>query len=142
MDQKKNPDKNLQLLGLARKAGKLAVGSEDTNSAARTGKARLIITASDASASALRRARSSADMSYTPYLTVPYTSYELGSITGRGSPGTVTFLDAGLAARFVKGLAENDPEKYHETEELLIKTAIAQREKKTTTRSGKGRTNK
>jgi len=102
-------DKSLQLLGMAKKAGLLAVGSEDTAASARRGKAKLIITASDASGGTVRRAKANAESGGARYIAVPFTKFELGSITGRGSPGTIAFLDKGLADGFTNRLAEAGP---------------------------------
>jgi len=97
-------NRNLAHLGMAKKAGLLAVGSEASSVAARRGEAVLIITASDASEGSVRRAKANADSSGIKHLEVPYTMFELGSITGRGSPGTIAFLDKGLADGFTKRL--------------------------------------
>jgi len=105
-------NRNLQILGLARKAGFLAIGEESSEAAARSGQAALIISASDASERSLRNARINAQAGFAAYAVVPYTKFELGSITGRGSPGTIAFLDNGLAVRFLQGLAETDPESF------------------------------
>ena len=112
-------DRNLQLIGMARKAGLLAVGVEAVKAAVRAGKARLVISASDASDGSARRARYGSESTGAFYIEVPYTKFELGSITGRGSPGTVAILDDGLAAGFLKGLAAGSPEIYSEAAELL-----------------------
>ena len=132
-------DRNLQILGLAKKAGLLAVGLQDTVCAARAGKARLIVSTSDASDSALRRARNSAESNRVLHIVLPYSSFELGNISGRGSPGTAAILDTGLAARFLRGLAETEPDRYKEPAELLQK-ACAHAKKKKHTPSGKRRT--
>jgi len=132
-------DNNLQILGLARKAGLLAVGAEDVSTAARNGKARLVISANDASENALRRARTAAESGGSMYSVIPYNSFELGSVTGRGSPGTVAILDAGLAARFLRGLAEKDPEQYRKAAEDLSQKALARTKKPRHTLSGKRR---
>ena len=112
-------DRSLQLIGMARKAGLLAVGGEAVKAALRAGKAWLVISASDASEGSARRTRFGAESSGAAYIDAPYTKFEIGNITGRGSPGTVAILDGGLAAGFVKGLAANEPERYGEAEELL-----------------------
>jgi ribosomal protein L7Ae-like RNA K-turn-binding protein len=116
-------DHNLQLLGLARKAALLAVGGEDTSKAARNGKAVLIITADDASAGSKRRARENARSFGIMYLEVPYTMFELGTVSGRGSPATLAFLEPGLAAGFLGGLAKKEPDSYKEHAELLAQMA-------------------
>jgi len=95
-------DNTLGLLGIAKKAGLLAIGSEQTAISARQGKAHLILSASDASAGAVRRAKSNAENYDTKYLAVSYSKFEIGSITGRGSPGVLAILDKGLAESFLK----------------------------------------
>jgi len=97
-------DKTLSLLGIAKKAGLLAIGSEQTAISARQGKAHLIISASDASNGSIRRAKANADIYDTKYTAVPYSKFELGSITGRGSPGVIAILDKGLAESFKEKL--------------------------------------
>ena len=125
-----NHDQNLQILGIARKAGLIAVGGDAVGDATRMGKAKLVISASDASEGALRRARMNAKAGGAVYIAVPYTKFELGNITGRGSPGTAAILDAGLAAGFLKGLVETDPEKYGGAAEQLAEEARALKGKK------------
>jgi len=112
-------DRNLQILGLAKKAGLLAVGEEAAGAAARSGKTKLIISASDASERSYRNARINADAGFAMCIVVPYTKFELGSIVGRGSPGTIAFLDTGLAVRFLQGLAEKQPEPFQKLWEFL-----------------------
>jgi len=99
-------NRSLALLGMAKKAGLLAVGSEAAAVAARRGEAKLIITASDASAGSVRRAKANAETNEVKYLATPFTMFELGQVAGRGSPGTIAFLDKGLADGFKKRLAE------------------------------------
>ncbi|MCL2151702.1 MAG: 50S ribosomal protein L7ae [Oscillospiraceae bacterium] len=110
---------NLQLLGLMKKAGLLAVGGDAAAAAARAGKARLVVIASDASTNARSRAAYISKISRTACVIVPFTKFEIGSVTGRGSPGTVAVLDAGFSARFARGLAMTDPDLYGETAESL-----------------------
>ena len=132
-------DRNLQLLGIAKKAGLLAVGSDDVSAAARTGKAWLVVSASDASAGALRRAGQNAGSAGVVHIVAPYTKFEIGNVSRRGSPGTVAVLDAGLAAGFLKGLAEAEPERYGSAAELMAEEAAADAERKKNTPSGKRR---
>jgi len=96
---------------MAKKAGLLAVGGEATAVSARRGKATLIITANDASDGSIRRAKANAESNGVKYIAVPYSKFELGSITGRGSPGTIAFLDKGLASEFADKLTKNKNEK-------------------------------
>ena len=101
-------DRSLAMLGMAKKAGKLAVGGEAAAIAARRGAAKLIITANDASAASVRRAKSSAETGGIKHVEVPFTMFELGTTAGRGSPGTIAFLDKGLADGFMKKLSETN----------------------------------
>jgi ribosomal protein L30E len=133
-------DRNLQILGLAKKAGLLAVGARDTLNATRAGKARLVISAGDSSVSSLSRARKSSEACHVLHLEVPYSGFELGNVSGRGSPCTVAILDAGLAARFVRGMADMDPARYGESAEMLTRKAARRAENKKQTLSGKRRT--
>jgi len=133
-------DRNLNLLGIARKAGLLAVGGDAVGVAARTGKAWLVISASDASEGALRRGRYTTEISRAVHVIAPYTKFELGNVTGRGSPGTIAVLDAGLAAGFMKGLAETNPERYQEAAKQLEEKVAALTKKKKPTPSVKRRT--
>ena len=121
--------KSLNLLGMAKKAGLLAVGGEAVSTATRHGKALLVITANDASEGAVRRARINAETGGAVYIGVPFTRFELGTTAGRGSPGTIAFLDAGLAATFAKGLAHENPEQYGEAVGKLEERAATIREK-------------
>ena len=100
-------DRNLQLLGIAKKAGFLAIGSESASAAARSGKVKAIISAADASDASKRRAQRDAGFCGAAYSPTPYTMSELGSITGRGSPGTLAFLDKGLSEKFLEGIPKS-----------------------------------
>jgi len=99
-------DNNLRILGLAKKAGLLAVGTEPVETAAKTGKAIAILSACDASDRSKRNAQICAELCGAEYIAVPYTKIELGCMLGRGTPGMVAILDAGLAAKFTEGLAD------------------------------------
>jgi len=101
-------DQTLNLLGIAKKAGLIAIGGDTVSSAARNGKAALIISAADSSEGSVRRARINAQTGGATHITAPYTQSEIGNITGRGLAGTVAITDAGLATHFLKKLAETD----------------------------------
>ena len=132
-------DRNLQILGIANKAGLLAIGGDAVSTAARSGAARLIISASDSSEGSQRRARINAETGFALHINAPYIKFELGNVTRRGSPGTLAVLDTGLAARFLKGLAETYPGKYDGEAELLAEEAGRLKQKKTQRASGKRR---
>ena len=133
-------DRSLQIIGLAKKAGLLAVGTADTGAAARTGKVRLVISANDASSNAVRKACNAAQTCSVPHIIVPYTSFELGNVSKRGSPGTIAFLDIGLASSFMNSMSEAEPERFKEPTGLLAQQAREHAKKKKTTPPVKRRT--
>jgi len=132
-------DRNLQILGLAKKGGLLAIGCEAVETAARKGQTKLIISASDASERAYRNARINADSCGAICMNVPYTKFELGSITGRGSPASIAFLETGLAVTFIKGLAESGHELSGKVWKFLEHSATAREQKEQHTPPGKRR---
>ncbi len=94
----------LKILGLARKAGALELGAEFSGAAARAGKARLLILASDASANTKAKGENFVSAGKVRLLPLPYTMYELGHACGTNAAALLAFTDAGLAAAFVKAL--------------------------------------
>jgi len=112
-------DQALNLLGIAKKAGLIAIGGDAVSTAARNGKAALIISASDSSEGSVRRARVNAQTGGAAHIIAPYTQSEIGNITGRGLAGTVAVTDAGLSAQFMKKLAETDG-RYTEAENSFL----------------------
>ena len=65
--------KALNYLGLAKKAGMLEIGEENTGAAIRWGKARFVLLASDASDNAKRRLNGFLYEKDIPMLRVPFT---------------------------------------------------------------------
>lgn len=102
----------LSLLGLALRGGRLAVGEEPAALAAKAGKARLLLAASDAAGNTLRRAEHLAQEGHCLWLVLPFTKEELGHALGRGSAAIAALTDTGLAAAFTERLAQLDPERY------------------------------
>lgn len=106
------PSNSLQLLGLCRKAGAIAVGEEPVGAAARSGKARLILVAEDAADHTFRRAKSFSTVGKCAFIRVPHTKDELGGVLGRGACALAAITDVRLAQSFLRSL--NQPEKYAE----------------------------
>ena len=102
----------LNLLGLAKKAGRLELGEEPVGASCRARKARLVILASDAADNTVRRAEHFAEAGGTICVTAPFSKDEMGAATGRSSCAMIAMTDAGLAASFLKKLAQADPERY------------------------------
>ena len=90
----------LTFLGLAKRAGRLESGDDAVNMTARAGKAKLILTASDAGRSSALRAKNSAEAAKCPVAAVPFTKEELGAALGRDTVGVAALTDVGLAHAF------------------------------------------
>ena len=101
----------LGLLGLMRRAGKLAAGEEGVRQAARAGKAKLILLASDASSNARKRAEGFAAQGQVPLLVLQADKAELCCAAGVAGGAMFAVCDNGFAAALQKKLqAETDDE--------------------------------
>ena len=123
---------SLRMLGIARKAGFLEIGEEAVGTAARAKKARLILSAADASANSRHRAVNFSKAGGVPELVVPFTKEELGMALGKGTPAMLTITDIGLASSFLSKLNAESMGKYEELRELFEKKAkrVMERRKK------------
>ena len=121
-------DKLLNLIGLAKKAGKLEVGEEPVGAAARSKHARLILIASDAADNTRRRALHFGEAGECICLEIPPTKEDLGRALGRTSCALLALTDIGFAEAVAKKLAESDEAHYGEAaKRLTIKAARAAR---------------
>lgn len=102
-------DSLLSLLGLALKGARLAVGEEPVQEACRTGKARLVLTASDAAPNSVSRAERAAERAGIPHVPIPRSREALGAALGRRLCAVAALTDGGLAASFAAKLAAEDP---------------------------------
>lgn len=102
----------LSMIGLAKKAGQVAIGEEPVGSAARAKDARVILVAQDAAAGSVRRAMSFGQTGACLCLTVPFDKDQLGRALGRTSCAMAAITDVGFAEAIVKKLAALDPERY------------------------------
>ena len=107
-------DKLLNLIGLAKKAGKLEVGEEPVGAAARSKHARLILIASDAADNTRRRALHFGEAGECICLEIPPTKEDLGRALGRTSCALLALTDIGFAEAVAKKLAESDEAHYGE----------------------------
>ena len=112
-------DKLLNLIGLAKKAGKLEAGEEPVGAAARARHARLILIASDAADNTRRRAKHFGDAGECICLEIPATKDELGRALGRTSCAMAALTDVGFAEAAAKKLAEADEAHYGEAARRL-----------------------
>ena len=123
-------DKLLNLIGLAKKAGKLEVGEEPVGAAARSKHARLILIASDAADNTRRRALHFGEAGECICLEIPPTKEDLGRALGRTSCALLALTDIGFAEAVAKKLAESDEAHYGEAaKRLAIKAARAGKKK-------------
>ena len=119
-------DKALNFLALARKGGMAELGEEPVGAISRTGKAYVILVASDASDHTWRRAKSYAAGTEQQCIRVKFTKEEMGFVVGRTSLAIAAITDVQLALALVTALGE--PEKNKAAIEVL--TAKAQKAKK------------
>lgn len=108
------------LLGLAKRAGKLAAGDEPVRELSRCGVVRAVLLASDAGAAVSRQARFIAERAEVPLLTLPVTGTELGGALGRKTCAVCALSDSGFAAKAAEKLAVLD-ETAREAAEVLAK---------------------
>ncbi len=116
----------LNLLGLARRGGRITVGEDTTSAAVRNGKAYLILLASDASE---HLARSAAHFDL-PTLRLEADKLTLGSALGKSTCGIAAVTDPGLAAAVAEKLGT--PESLAMAEKLRTQAErLREREKRT-----------
>ena len=108
----------LSMIGLAKKAGQVAIGEEPVGAAARAKDARVILVAQDAAPGSVRRAMSFGQAGACLCLTVPFDKDRLGRALGRTSCAMAAVTDIGFAEAIAKKLAEGD-ERFAETAEKL-----------------------
>lgn len=95
----------ISFLGLAMKAGKVEVGEEYIAMSARAGKAKIILTASDAGHNALVRAENAAKAGHCPVAALPFTREELGAALGKAEVSCAAVTDISFASAFVDKLS-------------------------------------
>ena len=91
-------NKALSLLGLAKKAGRVAAGGEAVTGALIQSKARLVLTSSDAAANTLRRL---SGFGSVRHISLPYGKEELGGAIGYAQCSILALCDAGFAKAFI-----------------------------------------
>lgn len=123
----------LGLLGLCRKAGKLALGEDEAANTALAHKARLVLMAADAAPNTVSKTRRAAGEGNAPCFQVGLTKAQLGGAVGRAQCAVLALTDVGFAAAAMKKLSAVDPQRYGETsarlEHKAAKTVRRRREK-------------
>ena len=116
-------DPVLRMLGLARRAGKLAYGDELVREACFEHKTRCVFIAGDAGANAAKKAAFYADKANVPCVTLPHGKFELGSAIGKAGCAMCAVADIGIAAAAVSKLAEQDSAYAEVSQQLSEKNA-------------------
>ncbi len=104
--------KALKYLGLARKAGVLETGEDNSSGLVKAGKARLLIVASDTSEGACKRAEGYVFETFTVLVKVPYTKLDIADTTGKSGCSMAAMTDPGLSRAFVQALFDEFGEDY------------------------------
>ena len=116
-------DRILSLIGLCLRGGRLAVGEEPVEAAARARDARVLLLAADASDNTRRRVQHFADAGQCLWIRVPCPKDVLGRAVGRTSVAVAAVTDTGLAAALAQRLADADPDTYAESARRLERKA-------------------
>ncbi len=132
-------DSMTSLLGLALRAGRLAVGEEPVGAACRAHKAYLLLLACDAADNTIRRAHQFTQAVKTIPLTLPLDKAALGGCLGRESCAMVALTDVGLAAAAAEKLAALDPETYGPARDTLSQWAARAKQRRKATQAQKKR---
>lgn len=105
-------EKTLSMLGMARKAGSIEIGEEASGAAVRSGKAKVLMLAGDASDNAIRRAEGFVAGTNTPLISLPFTKLEISAATGKRGCSMAAVTDIGFAGTILTSLSANDADRY------------------------------
>lgn len=103
-------DPCLGMLGLARRAGKLAFGDELVRQLCAEHKARCVLVAADAGESTAKKATLYAARVSIPCITLPHDKETLGAAIGKNGCAVCALSDIGMAAAAIGKLAAQYPE--------------------------------
>ena len=114
--------KALNYIGIARKSGGIETGEDNSSGLVKAGKARVLIVAKDTSVGAKRRAEVYVYETGCLLLEVPYTKEEIAAISGKSGCSMAAITDLGIAAAFIKALADEYGEAYSGAYEAIKAT--------------------
>ena len=95
-------NKVLGILGLAKRAGALAIGTNSVLESVRKGKALLVLIASDASSNTQKQLMDKASFRNVPVQTLPFDMTELGHAIGKDHTVAVAILQEGFVISYTK----------------------------------------
>ena len=101
--------KALGMLGLARKAGALALGTEAAIEALRNGKAKIVVIAADTSKTTLKQIENKCSFYKVEYDKQEFTREQLGNFLGKNGLSAVAILDENFYNGYKKARNEADP---------------------------------
>ena len=139
-------EKALSLLGLMRRANAVDVGEENTGCAVRGGRAKLLLTACDASENARKRAEGFAAGRNVTAVELPFEKAELSAALGLPGCSMAAVTDLGFADALMKILSELDESYGAPAEEIRLRLERTEHRRKDsgtrdrTKRIGKRRT--
>lgn len=119
-------DPFLGMLGLARRAGKLAFGDELVREMCMDKKARAVFVAADAGASTAKKAAFYAQSAGVPFVTLPHGKDDLGAAIGKNGCAVCAVSNIGLAAAALQKLASMHSEYAEAAAQLAEKNARIQ----------------
>lgn len=94
------------IIGLAKRAGALAVGTEQVIEAVRKGKAKLVLVASDVSENTEKRLRDKASFRNVPLEFLPIDMGVLGHLIGKDHAAAVALLQEGFVRSYRKAMQD------------------------------------
>ncbi|MCD7822078.1 MAG: ribosomal L7Ae/L30e/S12e/Gadd45 family protein [Clostridiales bacterium] len=121
---------SLRLLGLAKRAGRLAQGEDMVQEAAAAHKVRLLLLAADAAPGTVRRVRTLAGERIA-VMALPCGKAQLGAALGRDTCAVCAVTDLGFAAKIAGLVAGEDPALVPIAQELARKQEKLLQRKKT-----------
>ncbi len=92
----------LGILGLARRAGAIAIGTNSVLEAVRKGKAKLVLLAGDASDNTKKQLYDKASFYKIPIETLPYGMLKLGHAIGKDHTVAIAILEEGFVISYTK----------------------------------------
>lgn len=95
-------NKVLGILGLAKRAGALAIGTNSVLESVRKGKALLVLIASDASSNTQKQLTDKASFRNVPVQTLPFDMAELGHAIGKDHTVSVAITQEGFVISYTK----------------------------------------
>ena len=126
--------KALNYLGIARMGGNVELGEDSAKSAVKSGRAKLLLVASDTSDGAKKRAEGYVFGYGTELVTVPFTKQEIADRVGKAICSMAAITDMGLACSFAGALASEYGEEYG-----ALAAALSEKLERGKARKGAGR---